>query len=994
MKPLQLTINAFGPYAGRQEIDFEQLTGQNLFLITGPTGAGKTTVFDAITFALYGRASGESRKDVEKLKSDYATPDEPCFVRLSFLLRGEVYVIERRPKQQRTVRGGGVSVANGDALLTLPNGTIVKGVSEVNARMNELLGLDCSQFRQIVMLPQGEFKRLLESGSDEKQVIFRKIFSTGLYSLVESKLKAQSYEVRQRLDSAAEKLAEYAHMLQAGGSEPLKDALGRQSIPYAAVAELTQALLAEDTLALDDTKRQLEQALTEKNSIDTEEAKQHNARLDRLEQLIAIERQLKDEQPLQLKRQQSLTLARRARELAFIEREIASAREQARANEASTELIHGRIVTCTKRLEEAKASLQQAERDKVVQQQLVERRGFFARISEQLTLVGQLTAQGELLKAKLSAQNGYVAAVELLLRRARLKEEHDRAQALAAAYGELYAALTDYRTAAQEYAVTNSHYAEVFEQFLAGQAGILARRLADGTPCPVCGSVHHPAPAAQQQELPDEAALNRLKQQTDALYTRQMSLSGDVKAKAAAIRAQGGTLDIADDALFSANEAVTALRQAAQAAFQGLEREYGALSAQAADSLKRLRMQDDQRLYDTAYLTERKGLLEREAATFQQSFGELTARTAEERAKIPPELAGPDKLREAVRHNEEQLARLQKQAEAAQNEFVAAMSEQERLSEALRNAQEAATNAKAAAEKSGQALQSGMAEHGFASQEEYKRYLITEDEYTALEKTIKGYADTTVKTQAEIALLQHTCEGKPRADLEALLERYQAAAARADELDAEKTAFSLRIDANTRALARMNSLMQAMREDELLYADVAALYALAKGDNAAKLSFERYVLGAYFADVVRAANLWLTDMTGGRYILLHRQERLKGNAAAGLDLEVLDAGTGKERHVSTLSGGESFKASLALALGLADVIQSYAGGVSIETMFIDEGFGSLDAASREKAVDTLFELEKTGRLIGIISHVEELKERIPARLEVTPSASGSTARFV
>ncbi|SDM84357.1 AAA family ATPase [Acetanaerobacterium elongatum] len=994
MKPLTLTINAFGPYAGRQEIDFEQLAGQNLFLITGPTGAGKTTVFDAITFALYGRASGESRRDAEKLKSDYATPDEPCFVRLSFLLRGEVYTIERRPKQQRITRGGGISTANGDALLTLPNGTAIKGISDVNAKVNELLGLDCSQFRQIVMLPQGEFKRLLESGSDEKQVIFRKIFSTGLYSLVEAKLKARCSELKLKLDAASANLGEYARMLLAAEFQPLQQALAQPSINYPEVVALTEELIDADTELLAQTNQLLEKALNEKSRIDIEGAAQHNARLDRLEELNVIQTKLTNEAPVQQQRQRALALARRANELMFIEREITAAQQQAVINLTAAGELQQRINQSDERLNKAQQGLTQAEKVKEEQQRLIEKRVWFTQLNEQLLTAERIAAQAEQLKGKLAAQNGYIEALDILLKRARLKEEYDRAHTLAAACSELVSGVQAYRMAAQGCAEANTRYAAEFERFLAGQAGVLARRLKDGDPCPVCGSVHHPAPASQPEELPDEAVINRLKQQADTLYTHQLSLLGEVKAKAAAIRAQGGTLTISDDVLTFAEEELLALCQTADTSLAAVKMGYDTLSLQADSSLRKLNMADDKRLYDIAYLTEKRTAFELQQASLRQSLSEAEVRAEEERAKVPKELADRALLQKAEQENENKIHTLQHLAEAAQNEFVSASNERERLNEALRGAQNAAANAQAAAEKSNEKLQFKMQEYGFSAQEEYRKSSLNEDEYLALEQAIKGYDESLAKTFAEIQALRQACAGREREDLEALKARFAAAAERATELDKAKTSLNLRVDANTRAVSRIKALLQSMGEEERLYSDIAALYALAKGDNPAKLSFERYVLGAYFADVVRAANHWLTDMTGGRYLLLHRQERLKGNAAAGLDLEVLDAQSGKERHVSTLSGGEGFKASLSLALGLADVIQSYSGGVSIETMFIDEGFGSLDAASREKAVDTLFELEKTGRLIGIISHVEELKERIPARLEVTPSASGSTARFV
>ncbi len=995
MRPLVLEMSAFGPYAGRQVIDFSSLSGSSLFLITGPTGAGKTTIFDAITFALYGRASGDSRKDVEELKSHFATAAEPCYVKLTFLLHGEQYTIERKPKQQRVVRGGGLSTANGDALLTLPDGTMLSGINEVLARIETLLGLDYNQFRQIVMLPQGEFKRLLEAESKQKQIIFRKIFSTELYNIAEAKLKERRDALKQKLDRVTDALETHAAMIQSGDYPPLVQALSGSSLHYPTVIDEVEALIKQDEASLGEIKKELDALLEERSKQNPAAARQSNAKLDRLAFLTLQKNSLTAQADEQNTRSGRLVLARRAKELWFIEREVQAAAQRATMTEASLRTLAASLETSAKRQSAAKNALANAQLEQKRQAGLIELRTSFEQMRQSFERIERLEKEHAVLLQKQQAQTGHVKTIDLLIERAQAKARLDRAAARATGLENLCGKITDYLRAAGEYQSRNAAYSGEFARFLAGQAGILASRLSDGLPCPVCGSDHHPAPAPSATDIPTETTLQTLKTQTDALYTAQMSLHGDIKAYAAALRAMENPEQMPpDDALVSSSKELTALCDKARHARDELKKAYDEICGAAARQLALLGMPDDARLCDPDYLAGRRTMIERESASISQTLEELSLQIQEVRGTIPSDMKTPDELLARTRQNEQEIERIEQVAKLAQGEFVAASGEFERLSEAERGTKQQLAEAKQQQGDKEQELLQRLAEYSFARWADAQSHLLTDEQYSALEAEIAAYADALAKTDAELAVLNKECEGVQRIDVEAVEKMLETLNQHIGELDAQKTALSSRVDANARAVTRLRALLAEAQTDEAVYGDVAALYALAKGDNAAKISFERYVLGAYFSDVIRAANHWLHDMTGGKYILRHKQDRLKGGAAAGLDLAVLDANTGQERTVGTLSGGESFKASLALALGLADVIQSYSGGVSIETMFIDEGFGSLDDLSRERAVDTLFELEKTGRLIGIISHVAELKERIPARLEVHTTTKGSYALFV
>lgn len=994
MKPLRLELCAFGPYARQQIIDFSELGGSSLFLITGPTGAGKTTVFDAITFALYGKASGEGRKDAEELKSHFAGPDETCVVRLAFLLHGEQYTVERKPKQQRVVRGGGVSTANGDALLTLPNNETVSGVAEVTARVQELLGLDYNQFRQIVMLPQGEFKRLLEAESKQKQLIFRKIFSTGLFGAVEETLKRRRDEVKVRLDRQSDALATHAAMLRPGEYEPLVRTLEADALHYPDVVLHTQELIARDTTALEALDKTLEALRAEYAKTDLNAAKRQNAKLSRLALLRTQKATLLQEAPAQQSRTERLLLARRASEISFIKREAENAEKNVRSATAALTELAKKVSDCADRLACCKKALAASEHEKAREGELIAEHASLSKLGELFEQQQRLKSEHAALTQKLEAQRHYADIITLLMERTEKKAERDDAAALAQALADLRNTADEYLAAARRYTEQNTRYTEAFSRFLSGQASVLSARLRDDAPCPVCGSLQHPSPADFSGEIPTEAALSREKAEADAQYKRQADLLSALKSAAERIRQLRGAPQLPPDDRLPASAAVlNELCESARRTADTLEQAFAPLKKRASDALLALNMPDDTRLYDKEYLAKRKAGFEQDRAVLAQSLEQLSDRLAELDTRLPADLKTPQRLTARLRENEREAADIAQRSKLAQSAYMAAMAEHERLTQADQSTREqlaAFEQQRAAAE---QALTARLAQHGFTQWEDAQAHLLTDERYAALEREIASYADALSKTDAELDALQVECEGLAPVDLEAVSRRAQELSQQITALDGQKTALSSRVDANGRAVARIRELLAQAQDDERLFGDIEALYKLAKGDNRAKISFERYVLGAYFTDVIRAANHWLREMTGGKFLLQHRQDRLKGGGASGLDLAVLDAGTGRERTVGTLSGGESFKASLALALGLADVIQGYSGGVSIETMFIDEGFGSLDELSRERAVDTLFELEKTGRLIGVISHVPELKERIPARLEVCPTPKGSYAYF-
>ena len=1047
MKPLVLTMSAFGPYAGVCTVDFTKLGGRGLFLITGDTGAGKTTIFDGVSYALFGETSGSSRGG-EGLRSDFASPGTETYVSLTFEHRGERYAVRRSPEYSRPkLRGEGVTRQPASAELIYPDGRTAAKVGEVTRCVEELLRLNYRQFKQIGMLAQGEFLRLLLAGSDERADIFRRIFDTGTYRRIQQELAARAKERSGELAAARTHLLDNCRRIRVGDSpedgEPgaavsaLPDALNRlESDGAFGVPAVREALEEQnrqdagrlkalaDALTAQDGERQ---RLTLRLAAAGEAARKRTE----LEALRARAADMEQAAERLTALEQEIALSEKAQKLAAEHALLQNARRQADETEEESAGLALRLKALERERDAAETAwkmVQEAEPQRLALEQerddLARQLPRFDRLSEQTAKAETLEKAWAETAGRLSEQERTAAGLEALLRQeeeeARALEgaqaEADRLngrldalgrrrmalEALAALAGDgeragkaLEAAEGDFTRAADAYADAKRDYDQAEARFFHAQAGFLAARLVPGEPCPVCGGTAHPSPAPLPDAAPSEAALEALKAARDRENVRCNAAGNTLEKRRAERDALYAELGRRSEELSLPFGEPAALENAARDASRDARKE--------EETLRAARDEAQEKAERRRTLTERLAALreERDAALFsrdglREEAGRLTAALAaaraEEKALAEALPGGSLSLAEAgarldalnsrlnARNAEKETARARREQALRQWETGASLRE--------RAAKAAAEGAETARRLSG-AFEEHCAALGFAGEEAVVSLLggqnpaAKREERDRLTEARRSWAEAVRRLEAETA-----GEAPDPAEVPEALAICERTAAATRE---ETAALRSRLDGNRRIAGE---LAEKLAESDGLEKELLSLRALSDTANGTlkgkkKLQLETYVQAAYFDSVLREANKRLHGMTHGRFELVRNdfQETLTDR---GLELGVFDHYTGKARHVKTLSGGESFKASLSLALGLSDVIQRRAGGVTVDTLFVDEGFGSLDAESLDAAVKTLLSLAGTDRLVGIISHVQELKERIDRQILVRKTPRGSS----
>ncbi|HIZ20894.1 MAG TPA: SMC family ATPase [Firmicutes bacterium] len=1064
MKPILLIMSAFGPYAGRCDVDFTKLGGRGLFLITGDTGAGKTTIFDGISYALFGEASG-SRRGGEGLRSDFAPPEAETFVSLAFEHRGQRYLVRRSPEYARPKRRGeGTTRQPAAAELTYPDGRVVAKVGEVTRCIEELLRLNHRQFSQICMLAQGEFLRLLLAGSDERAEIFRRIFDTGVYRRIQQELAARTKEQGGALAAARTHLLDNCRRIQIeeadGGAAPAETgeipAPDEPGPPPSALKEAVAALekdgpfgvpAVRDALreqnrrdagrlrelddglgALDEERRRL--------TVHLAEAQETAKKQEKLASLCAEEGQRQEQAARAAELEASLQLAERAQILAAERALLQRARSRADQAEEQADSLARRQEQARAARERAAESWKAAEeaepRRRALEQEQAslslllpqyDRLAAQARAADEKekalgALTDELARADERLRAAQAlhrqGQEEYQAleGAEALLARldGRLKEAERRGRALdglaasARACEKKEAALAGaqeaFTRAAAAYAAAKKEYDRAEALFFHAQAGLLAARLQPGEPCPVCGAREHPSPAPLPPSAPGRDALDRLKAARDAENERCMAASGALeKQRTAKDAARAALRQWAEEAGLPAKGEPDALLCAAKAARQALAEEEQALRAERQEAERQAQRRRElpallaQREQDCRGAQQKRDALRQEKA--EQAAALAAARKEQEAlaASLPAGALSPAQARGRA----EELARLLAQLDAEREARRAQCQQAEREAESAASLAAQGREAALAARREEQELTQSHRRHcikaGFDGEEAAAAAMCPSEELQARRAERERLLSEREAWQEAVRRLQAETAGRDgdTGQAAAALSDCEGRAARQRE---QAAALRSRLDGNRRI---EKELSEKLAETEELEKGLLCLRSLSDAANGTikgkkKLQLETAVQAVYFDRILRQANRRLGKMTHGRFELV-RNDFQESLTDRGLDLGVFDHYTGKARHVKTLSGGESFKASLALALGLSDVIQQQAGGVTVDTMFVDEGFGSLDAESLDAAIATLLSLVGTDRLVGIISHVQELKERIDKKIVVSRSPRGSSVRI-
>lgn len=1040
-------MTAFGPYAGEEAIDFTRLGGRNIFLITGPTGAGKTTIFDGISYAVFGSASSSDR-DGENLRSHFAGDDLLTSVELEFELRGRRYYIKRIPKQnKKKARGEGFTEQKADAELRImdQDGSgeyeIISGISRVNEKIGEILGINYDQFRQIMMIPQGEFRKLITEDSTDREKILQKIFGTEGFRKIQDRLFERSRALTQECSSLEERIGENIRGVDPGSDESLRELLsgGSKDEMQKGIEQLIEADgLREKELA--GSIDVIQASIMKKNS-EIALAEENNRKFQNREAAAKRKADLearKDEYAL---KEKSLDRGRKALELVTVE-ENRDAKESSLKSRKSAEETASKAAAAAKRAAElclaeyGKQKLSEPERARL-QQEIGRLEGFREKVSalEGRSKViealgkeaGALEAGAKSLREKI--QGGRDAAVKLkeelkLSREAKdryfelstrlaalekaskgLKALLDESSKLASIRKRFMVEKDEAGRAKQHLERTMAEAARLQDLFLRGQAGFLAVTLKDSEPCPVCGSRSHPAPAAKLEGAADKESLDaanerNLKAQEDYNFKNQKYSNslGEGKAQREIVDKLMEELEdkYRTEAEALEKEELTGYAEAQLSVLQDEAKEL----RRSLVTAEKLKEKENGLAADLEAKNAETEKAQKEAEDMAAALSEARARLAAEeklletvRAELPEGVGSLEGLEKMIRAAEKEAEEIRKALEEAEKRLKEAQIEQGRALAALSAAAANLAEGAEELEKAKKRLMEELAAAGFGTEEEYRAGKLGRGQIAALEADIKEYSGSLAAAAEALIKAEQEIEGRTVADLDELREQLKGIEASKQELGSQKEKLHARIVLNRTQLESIKKSRKDLEKVEEAYRVTGKLAKIARGDNAEKITFERYVLAAFFDDIISAANMRLTRMTGSRYEMCRKTDRSKGNAQSGLEIEVLDNYTGRTRHIKTLSGGESFKASLSLALGLADVVQSYAGGISLDTMFVDEGFGTLDPESLDAAIQSLVELQSTGRLVGIISHVPELKERIDARLEITPGREGSKAAF-
>ena len=906
MRPLNLTLSAFGPYAGTVTLDFDSLGTAGLYLITGDTGAGKTTIFDAIAFALYGEASGSSREP-SMLRSKYADPATPTEVELTFLYGGKTYTVKRNPEYLRPkTRGEGFTKKAADAELTLPDGKVITKLKDVNATLRDILGLDRDQFSQIAMIAQGDFLKLLLADTKERQAIFRGIFKTDRYVQLQNRLKDAANEVWIQWKDTDRSIRQYI-----GGISWPNGEVPAEDLPVPEVLELLCGLIASDTAAHDNTASELqktEQALEAAVSLLTQAVHrdEDNAALVNCaaEKAAAAERLASLSVTLEDRRAQQPEMEELSRQL---------------AQAALTLKDYGTLED----LQRQQAATQKALADAHTAHTAAAR-GHTALTEELQSFRTEQTAlanTGAELE-KLSARRQQSAD-----RRNRLRNFSAELANLEAQRQQLTEAQALYRAAAQAAAVAQQAYLAKNQAFLDEQAGILASHLTPDTPCPVCGSLAHPSPAALSESAPTEAqvrsARNAAEKASAAASDASTAASarlGTVAAREEALRQEAAAL-LGEAPLEEAASLAKSTEDALAADITAMDEQLRALKQQEQ------RKTELDRLIPATETALTTAAAQQSAAAAAMASHAATAQALEAQTRILAEaLPFPDKG-SFLAHTDAQKRRLAT------------------LEQALRTA---------------------------------------EAEYALCDKTLSTLTD-------RIQLLAARLAQAPALDTAALEVQKADLTVQKAMLSSTLQALNTRLSLNHTALDRIRESAAALSRLEDRMTWLRALSNTANGQipGKEKLMLETYIQTTYFDRIIARANVRLMKMTGGQYDLKRRRTAQNNQSQSGLELDVIDHYNGTERSVRTLSGGESFKASLALALGLSDEIQM-STGIRLDTLFVDEGFGSLDPESLDQAYRTLASLTEGNRLVGIISHVADLKEKIDKQIVVTKAKTGGS----
>ena len=1038
MRPIKLTISAFGPYASKQVIDFEELKGRNIFVISGKTGAGKTTIFDAISYALYGEASGESR-ETDSLRSHFADDNTETYVELEFELRGEKYTVNRVPKQKKKkARGEGYTEKSADATLTLPDGKIITKVKNVTDKIIEILGITREQFKQIVMLAQGEFKKLLLADSVEREGIFRKIFNTYDFEKIQAELKDKAANLSKNRTKSKHEME--INLKNIKGEH---DIVIDEYVDFPLVIEKLKDLLERDNniyKTLNEEGKEVDNKLQVKNQeraiIETNNnlLKEKEIITKALEELLSKEDEYKN-------KSKTIIDGKNAKEVKYIEDKLIETTKKLTKREEDYNLSLKNIDSLKLEQEEANKLLQieeskECDREKLsveinnlnkLEEKIIELDSLNNKVmhlkqsaeNSKLQIINNKKETEELKKSKEEKELQLKDIATLETKKVELESDIKAKNKTLDEVRELFKVIRsfqntyiehnnkakEYKEFEVEYKKVKENYEKMDDLYKKEQAGILASKLQENEPCPVCGSTNHPNKATIKENLkiPTKEELKVAKENLDKLEKENLEKINNLTTLNSNkttyleqvnnhLSMLSATLNI--DKTFNSETAkvVKNLGTELKSVIDKLKDEL--LKVIDKISLKE-KIEKELNLITTTINEREQSLikLEESEKNYTTELTQNITKIDEYKKEIPENITDVKTLNNLIEVktkelniSKEKLAKLRLENENLAKKLEGENSTSKEINKSIEELKLEIANNKAN-------FNEAIKEQGFDNIQTYEDAKLQISMVESLEKEVENYNSELKLTKAKREDIVNKTKDIVFMDITTIDEEIKSIQENKKELEGKLRDLHSIIDNNKTVLKNVENLNIEFKEIEEEYKVVGELADLANGKKAPYISFERYILASYFEDIIEAANIRLEKMTGDRFSLIRKTSKSKGAGQKGLELEIYDNYTDSSRDVSSLSGGESFKASLSLALGLSDIVQSNAGGVSLDTMFVDEGFGTLDPQSLDNAIDSLLELQRGGRLVGIISHVEELKERIDAKLEVTSTSKGSKVEF-
>lgn len=1046
MRPLRLELSAFGSYAGKTVIDFSNISG-GLFLVTGDTGAGKTTIFDAVAYALYGRTSGGLR-DGNMMRSQYAAEETDTYVDFTFSYRNRAYRIRRNPEYlragKRRHRDGSVRMVKESAgvELIMPDGQVWQGKKrETDQKIVELIGLTAEQFTQTAMIAQGDFLKLLLAESRERKKIFAHIFQTQICSRLQEELKNRAGNLYGQLEENQRKIK--TEMNRVNLEENTFHAMGKwrelaaQELPsYEEIFQTLQELIDAGKREEQEIRRRTEDLRRQIREL--RERRQQGETYRHLKQAWEKETRRKEELDARgeacQEMEKILARGRKAEKAAQAERLFRQIAEICKKNQKELEETDTELSETEKEGKEKELLFQKAEREsRRIKEQYSEKimvlqkaLPVYAEIETLETQKSQTESelrrkeeQGEELAEKAEAlENRKAEAVriqrdcaeaqsraeslerqrnDLQRRRQQIEALEKKRQEMDQKEKSCRRRKTEFEEKKELYLTCHAEYERKYQAFLNGQAGILAQDLEEGEPCPVCGSLRHPSPCPLPAEVPTEAGVERAKTARDQAEEIRSRYAGEYQKEISGYQTLQEVFREEYGRLFQEETPPDIKRQIAQE----LER----TRRQEADVQKSLsRALEEKERFRVAQ--EMEQTLRSRQEELRDEIGHLRDRQEKLRLKVTElETALVTKKQGLPAKNE---AEAKDRLKTMQQEVGHAKAACEKAEEVYRKTAERQNHLLGQKERLGKTCRQNGAElrrrekeyreclsiQGFSDENAYRDAAVGSEKLREYEQELQSYRESCKEADGRISSLSEQLHGKHPEDIPAVVQEIE----KTEQELAKASEKQLQIyDINRRRQEVMDNLRRLEESDgdlRKVYERVSRLSKTANGtlSGSAKLDFETYVQRQYFKQIIQAANQRLIRMTSGEFLLQCRDiENLGNRGQAGLDLDVCHMAGDSVRDVRTLSGGESFMASLSMALGLSDIVQNTAGAVSIETMFVDEGFGALDDEAREEAIRVLTDLAGERRLVGIISHVNELKEQIGQKLVVTRSEHGSTA---